>query len=175
MKYSPLPSIDHLKSRLSYFPDSGLFFWKERSDIRPVRCQKRWNTIFANQQAGSIGLHGYWVIELDYVKYLSHRLAWLYVHGKAPAEEIDHINLDRSDVRIANLREATRSQNTQNSPGRSKKGMPKGVSRNGNRFQALISGKNGYEYLGTFDTIEVAQAVYAAAVKKHFGEFGRTA
>ena len=54
---------------------------------------------------------GYWDIGLDDKRFYAHQLAWLYVHGVWPKAEIDHINMDRADNRLVNLREATKAQN----------------------------------------------------------------
>jgi hypothetical protein len=58
--------------------------------------------------------HGYIQIKINGQLHLAHRLAWLYVYGDWPAEQIDHVNRDRTDNRIANLREITQAQNCQN-------------------------------------------------------------
>jgi len=55
--------------------------------------------------AGSVHSTGYVRIGVDGGKYTAHCLAWLYTHGVWPSDQIDHINGNRSDNRIANLRE----------------------------------------------------------------------
>jgi hypothetical protein len=57
---------------------------------------------------------GYITIRVIYKSYLAHRLAWLYVHGEWPENLIDHINNNRSDNRICNLRKATKTENNRN-------------------------------------------------------------
>lgn len=57
---------------------------------------------------------GYVIIGVDGKRYMAHRLAWLYVYGVLPATDLDHINQDKSDNRIANLRLVNRSQNMHN-------------------------------------------------------------
>ena len=52
-------------------------------------------------------------------RYLAHRLAWFYTHGTWPADQIDHVNGNRSDNRLCNLREASKSENMRNNPGHS--------------------------------------------------------
>jgi hypothetical protein len=109
--------------------------------------------------------------------YRAHRLAWLYVYGEALGEfeEIDHINGDRQDNRIGNLRRATKSQNMANMRGHSKLGLPKGVSiqAKSRRFMACIMVGRRKKYLGTFDTATEAHAAYRAAAQEHHGEFAR--
>lgn len=92
-----------LKELLHYDPETGQF---------------RWLVKFSRQQpggtAGTRDAHGYKVIRVDCRLYKAHRLAWLYVHGAWPAKGIDHINRQRDDNRITNLREACQSMNTMN-------------------------------------------------------------
>lgn len=64
--------------------------------------------------AGTKTAQGYIVIGLDDKKCMAHRLAWLYVYGVLPATDLDHINRNKSDNRIANLRLVNRSQNMHN-------------------------------------------------------------
>lgn len=95
---------ERLKSLLSYDPDTGIFRWINS----PTNCVK------AGQVAGTPNLNGYVRIIIDKKKYYAHRLAWLYVEGKWPKDQIDHINGNRSDNRIANLREVNQKQNSEN-------------------------------------------------------------
>jgi hypothetical protein len=94
--------------------------------------------------------------------------------GKWPTPEIDYINGNRSDTRWANLREATRSQNSVWRHTRNKLGV-KGVwvEKNG-AYVAQIRSGGKLKYLGTFDTVSQAAAAYAQAAREAFGEFART-
>jgi hypothetical protein len=99
-------------------------------------------------------------------------LIWVIVHDVDPAHlEIDHINGDRSDNRLNNLRLATVSQNRQNSSARKGRDLPKGVKRNKGRFGARVTCNKTVHWLGTYDTPEEAHAVYMAAVKELHGDF----
>jgi len=71
----------------------------------------------AGTQVGGPDSHGYIRIGLLRQRFLAHRLAWLYVHGRWPVADIDHINGVRTFNAIANLREATRSENLLNKQG----------------------------------------------------------
>lgn len=102
-------SQDRLKELLTYDPDSGLFY-------AAVTRGK----FTAGNAVGSITKRGYVKITADYREYLAHRLAFLYMEGKFPAAEVDHINGVRSDNRWSNMRHATRSQNGQNRQRQSK-------------------------------------------------------
>lgn len=93
-----------LREVLHYDPDVGVFTWK----VSYARAQ-------AGTVAGSVDAYGYIVIRVDTILYKAHRLAWLYVHGVWPKRNIDHINRNRGDNRIANLRDVDQSINTFNS------------------------------------------------------------
>ena len=117
---------------LSYDPDSGIFAWR----IRPCR------NVFIGDRAGAKGDKGYIRIQIQGRVYMAHRLAWLCVHGRWPAQEIDHINGERDDNRIANLREATREINGQNmhGPKRGNRTGYLGVGKRRGRYRAQING-----------------------------------
>ena len=94
-------------------------------------------------------------------KHLAHRLAWLYVHGEWPAEEIDHLNRVRSDNRISNLRLATQAENKQNtSLRRDSTSGHKGVSwhKRDKKWVAEIKLHGKKHYLGYFNNINDAIA-----------------
>jgi len=85
----------------------------ETGDFIYIASMKR---IKVGDTAGRLHSMGYWCIGLFGEQYLAHRLAWLYVHGEFPENQIDHINHDRIDNRIVNLREATNATNHMNRP-----------------------------------------------------------
>jgi len=93
---------EELKKLLHYEPTTGVFTWR-------VRRQR----IAAGTIAGTIMNRGYCRIHVNNKLYLSHRLAWLYVYGKLP-KELDHINREKTDNRIENLREISHQKNTKN-------------------------------------------------------------
>jgi len=92
-----------LMKDLSYDCDTGIFIRKiSRSNVN------------IGDIAGGTEKNGYRVIRLKGKKYKAHRLAWLYIYGKFPDDQIDHINHIRNDNRISNLRSVTRSENLKN-------------------------------------------------------------
>jgi hypothetical protein len=154
-----------LKESLSYEPSTGVFVWRKADHgVRP------------GMTAGSIGSsRGYTVITLNGRRYPAHRLAWLYVNGSFPKDEIDHINGDRSDNRIANLRESTRSGNTRNRRKFGSTSRHKGVHllKRG-KWQSQICCDGKRLFLGLYDDEDAAGAAYDWNAVQMFGEFAKT-
>jgi len=92
-----------LKELLNYDPDTGVFTWL-------VGC----GGVNIGSKAGSLYSYGYIVIKINRFGYRAHRLAWLYMTGEWPEDQIDHIDHDRANNRIINLREATHTINGRN-------------------------------------------------------------
>jgi hypothetical protein len=115
---------------------------------------------------------GYTVVSLKRSSWQAHRLIWLMVYGEDPGpHEIDHINGDRSDNRLINLRLATAAQNRQNSSARRGRQLPKGVKKNKGRYGARITCEKTVHWLGTYDTPEEAHEAYRKAANALHGEF----
>jgi hypothetical protein len=136
-----------LQALLDYKPESGIF-------IRKVRTSNR---IKVGEQAGSFDKAGYLCIRVRGKTYKAHRLAWLYVHGGMPLGEVDHINGDKADNRIENLRDVTKSVNQQN------RRSVKGYSRDGNRWKAQIRFGGKWKHLGCYETEQEAHEAYLVA------------
>ena len=144
---------ENLRRLLSYDFESGRFTWLRGSSRSPV-----------GGRAGCLS-NGYLVIRVDGVLRRAHRLAWLYVHGYWPTDDIDHINGDRTDNRIANLRCVTRGQNHQNrrcANTNSASGLL-GVHPWRHKWRARIQVDGCSRHLGVFDSIDQAQAAYLSA------------
>ena len=99
-------TAERLREVLAYDPDTGVFTWKARTSP--------FSRVNVGDVAGNLRRDGYIEICVDGRKHQSHRLAWLYVYGEWPADQIDHINGIRTDNRIANLREANNAENHHN-------------------------------------------------------------
>lgn len=125
--------------------------------------------------AGNIDKQGYFTIKIDQRRYLVHRLVWLWKFGRWPEHELDHINSNRSDNRIENLRECRHAENQRNMRRhRDNRTGFKGVSRaSANRWHASIYVDGNGVSLGLFRTPEEAHAAYVAAAEKNFGAFAR--
>lgn len=151
---------------LHYSPDTGVFVWRVRPNGR----------VAPGDAAGSICHLGYRRIQVDGRVYLAHRLAWLYCHGRWPALHIDHIDMDRDNNALANLREATRSQNQANTktPRGNRLGV-KGVqwAPDVGKYRVRVSVLGVRRTVGYYETVDEAGAAYRAAAVETFGEFAR--
>lgn len=157
-----------IAAQLDYCPETGLFRWKINGRGR----SKRINTI-----AGTPHSNGYVRIKLMGRAYYAHRLAWLLMHGTWPADQIDHVNGDRSDNRAANLRQATLQQNRWNTVGipSRRKSAFKGVVREhrSTKWVAQLSVDGRLRRLGSFATEEEASSAYLRAARTLRGEFAK--
>lgn len=111
---------------------------------------------------------GYLAISFMNSQILAHRLAWFYVHGEWPINTIDHINGNRQDNRIANLRDVSIKINTRNivAPSRNNASGFLGVHfRPGLKkpWRSGYSYDRRYKHLGYFETPEEAHLVYLKA------------
>ncbi len=126
----------------------------------------------AGDIAGTRKPSGYLSIWICGANHMAHRLAWLYVHGKWPAHEIDHIDGNRANNAIANLRDVTRSVNHENlrsARSDSAHGFL-GVSPFFGKWKARITVNGKFQHLGTFSTPEEAHAAYLEAKRRlHVG------
>lgn len=174
-----LPNVEVVKRLFWYEPIHGLLFWNDRplSDFQDKRSADIWNSKFAGKLAGSDSPHGYTLVSLPGGgKTGAHRIVWLLAYGEWPSRQIDHINGDRDDNRLTNLRLATPSENRQNQKlHRDSRTGFKGVSldKRRNKYMARITFGGRQRSLGCFETAELAHAAYVAAARKHFGEFAR--
>jgi len=119
---------------------------------------------------------GYRRVSIDGKRYSEHRLAWFYMNGDWPPEEIDHINGSPTDNSFENLRLANRKENLRNTKvSKNNKCGLKGVSWHScsKRWRARFFHKGKEVNLGLYDTPEAAHAAYAAASVREFGEFAR--
>lgn len=161
---------------LEYDMETGVFVYKDRDchEFKTERAYRAWRSRFAHKEAGAPTGHGYLKINLKGGKYYAHRLAWFYVNGEWPPF-IDHINGDRADNRIANLRVVTRSENQRNRgvQANNKLGL-KGVHKTpNNTFVACITIGGANIHLGCFSSATEAARAYDKAAIQHFGEYAR--
>lgn len=146
--------------RISYDPASGEFRWARAG-----------RGIAIGKAAGSLSRFGYHIIKLGRQQYRAHRLAWLIAHGEWPDGEIDHINGDRTDNRLANLRVVDRAANSQNRWTAHRDNLSCGLlgatwNRQHKRWQAKLQARKVRHHLGYFDTPQQAHEAYMAAKKR---------
>ena len=142
--------------------DGGLY-WKNPTHGKAVKGSK----------AGFINNDGYYQISIYGKKFKEHQIVYLMKNGFIP-KEIDHINGNRVDNRIENLREVTRSQNTYNKPAyKTNTSGSKNVSWKAkiNKWQVAISYEGKRKYLGVFEDFEFAELVATEARNKYHGEY----
>lgn len=157
----PSLTIDRLRAVMSYDPHSGELRWLVASKGTKA------GAIAGFRQSG-----GYVSVCVDQERFLAHRLVWFYVHGIWPREQIDHIDRNRKNNAIANLREATPQQNQWN---RWSSKATKGThffKRTG-KWTAQIVANGRSTHLGYFYSEAAAAAAYNAAAAELHGEFAR--
>lgn len=156
------PTAEQVRQWLRYDQDTGVLTWAlNRRNAR------------AGTRAGSErGSSGYRVVSLGNCAYYEHRVAWLWMTGEWPKEQIDHINGDRFDNRWANIREVSQTVNQQNkrrATVRSSLGLlgaspPQGKGRT--RFKSTIGANGRSIHLGYHDTPEQAHEAYVEAKRR---------
>jgi hypothetical protein len=163
-KPKPLPSADMLRQNFRYDPETGAIFPKV------IRTSRK-----PNERCDRINSTGYRAVWLSPLYYYAHRVVWVLHCGTDPPEYIDHINGDRTDNRIANLRAASHSQNLANMPIYSSNVSGyKGVYRRSNgKWGAQINVNCKRIFLGVFETPEDAARVVRAARDTYHGSFAR--
>lgn len=155
MPSKPLPSISELREAFDYCPDTGRIVWKTR------------DRNLSGVEAGSIDPRiGYRRINFRRKLLLAHRVALAIVNGDWPPDEVDHINGDRSDNRIANLRCVDKHENLKNkSIYKNNRSGRIGVHwhKQHRKWAACIQCEGKNKMIGVFKSIEDAIAAREAA------------
>lgn len=158
--------IDLLRSLIVYDPISGLMTWKRRSSGfmgYSESTANKFNSRFAGQPAcATPNGTGYLTSGILGNTYRAHRVAWALAYGEWPIADIDHINGDRQDNRLANLRVVTDAENNLNKRlSRNNKSGHIGVSWAKTKYKwvVTIGFRNTRRVLGYFSTVEEAIAV----------------
>ena len=156
-------TVDLLKHLFDYDKETGKLIWKKEIS----------NKVKAGDIAGCKGSRGYCYITINKKNYLAHRLVYLMHKGYLP-RTLDHINGQREDNRIENLRPASLSQNAHNRKiNTNNKSGYKGVCfhTKSKKWLAQICHNNKNMSLGFYDTPEEADAVVRAAREELHGAF----
>lgn len=171
-----LPPQSYLVQCFDYDPATGVFLWRRRPDHhfpRPSVAQM-WNTQNAGNEAFMQITDGYRRSDLrcegQRVRMRACRAAWKIIHGTEP-EQIDHIDGNRANDALANLRPATQQQNQRNRAGWGGRDLPKGVYLDRGAIRAAIWLDGRSVKLGRFATPIEAHEAYCAAAREHHGEF----
>lgn len=150
-----------LREKLAYDASTGEFVWVSGVGNVP-----------AGSVAGSVGKRGYVDICVLKERHGAHRLAWLHVTGRWPDGEIDHKNGIKSDNRFENLRDVSRSVNTQNIRAAHRRNMSAGLlgvrrsDTKSARYNAIIMAGGAVKCLGSYASPEEAHAAYVAAKRE---------
>jgi len=157
--YKVLPPRELLWRLFDYNPFDGFLYWREgkRQDLPAGALHAQYGYVTINAPA-SLG-----------ASYQAHRLIlhWLGV-DLAPAQQVDHINGDRSDNRAWNLRPCDRALNMANGEYRNKTGY-RGVYRSGRYYTAQLRYAGVLHYLGQYSTPEEAHQAYTAKALEIYG------
>lgn len=158
-----------LKEMLRYDPETGHFWWLKRGGRRAK--------IKFDEPAGYKDSRGYVLIGLDGRHHYAHRLAWLYMTGEFPDNEIDHENVDPSDNHWKNLRKARHHQNLSNIRAhKDNRSGYKGVfEHKPGVWRSRIMVRGVVHDLGLFGCPRNAHAAYVKAANDLHGEFARAA
>lgn len=149
-------TIAKIRNTLRYNPKTGVF-------IR--RVSSRANKANAGDIAGGKNNQGYIQIRVGGLLMKAHRLAWVLFFGEWPNKDIDHIDGNRSNNKISNLRLSSRAMNGQNRkrPNKNNSSAFLGARKHGSKWQAKIFANGRDVHLGTFDTPRAAHVAYVKA------------
>lgn len=143
------PTQELVQSLFDY--KDGVLYWRRATSNR--------NHKMVGKMAGWVGDQGYAKININGKAYSAHRLIFMFHHGYMP-NQVDHVDGDRGNNRIENLRAATHEQNAQNAKLRcnNTSGI-KGVSFNARRKKWIVQLRcnRRHVYVGGFDDIELAE------------------
>lgn len=152
--------IENVLKTFQYDPEQGKLFWKI----------KRSNNTDVGDEAGWVSSDGYRKVRFESKEVRAHKIIFFIEHGFTP-DIIDHINGNKLDNRISNLRACSKSQNGMNRG--KQKNNSSGVSgvcwnKSANKWQSYIKVDGKQIYLGVFaDKLAAAEAVSKARTELH--------
>ena len=162
-----MPSHERVLSVLRYDPLTGIFTW--------IAAPSSNKPHLVGTPAGRVLDTGYTDIKIDGCKIGAPRLAWFYMTGEWPKDEVDHKDLNKSNNAWDNLRESTHTQNMQNRPAWGSVPL-KGVRLHEcGKYEAKIVISKKQHIIGYFSTPEAAHDAYCVASNENFDEFARAA
>lgn len=157
-KDSTQMNAEDLSAWFAYDATTGRLTWAKR----PARCMR------IGDEAGAVKADGYVVVSLGRRSYQAHRIAWAIAHGRWPEHQIDHIDGNRANNRLSNLRDVPQSVNMQNqrramASNRSSSSLGVHYYERTKRWKATLGINGRNKYLGYFATEAEASAAYLAA------------
>lgn len=160
-----LPDRDFLLKRYAYSLTTGQLTWR----IASTNGQRKpGDSVGKRQPCGTIA------VKVDGTWFFGHRLIWKMITGEDPGEfVVDHRDGDPSNNRFENLRLSSFKGNSANRAKQKGQKLPKGVVQGKNRFRARI-GDGGRTSLGSFSTVEEAEAAYLQEAHRRWGDFATT-
>lgn len=172
----PCPTV--LRQLLRYEPDTGKLFWRTRkpwmfADAGHAayhNCAK-WNARFASQEAlTALNRQGYRCGSLCGTNVKAHRVAWVLAYGEHPKDQIDHVDGDRENNTLANLRDVSNKENSRSAarPVNNTSGHT-GVAyvEHRGKYRAYIKVDGRYVHLGYWNTLHAALSAYEDAKRQH--------
>ncbi len=168
-KHSGL-TAERVRTIFHYEKSTGRLLWKALPHVSA-------SSVKIGTEAGEAGNMGYRRVRLSGRAYQTHRLIWLYVYGEWPEDQIDHIDGNKANNRIANLRMASNALNRANSKTHSNNVLGlKGVQlhKQSGKYRARIFVNGKHKSLGLHHKIEDAIAAYETAAKDYFGAYARS-
>lgn len=184
MAKKDLPSAEVLRQLLRYDPETGKLFWRNRPSSLVASGRGRtsqaaantWNAAYAGKEAlCCLCNYGYLRGAVLNKTVRAHIVVWAMAHGAWPTGDIDHIDGNRQNNRVENLREASRSQNNGNQRLRlGGTSRYKGVCWHGKKWTAGIALDGRRKHLGLFANEEDAARAYDRAAVEQWGQFART-
>ena len=165
-------TAEFVRQVFDYNADLGCLIWKYRPDR-----SARWNGRYAGKPAGTVSFHKRHIVKVNKKSYHTPRIIWLWMTGKWPCHEVDHIDCNPLNNRWDNLRDATRNQNQHNSQiYKTNTSGFKGVyfDKQSGKWKAQISLHGKRHNLGRYQTPEDAYAAYCRAGQTMHGQFFRS-
>jgi hypothetical protein len=166
----PNLTVSYIQTSLDYDEETGLLYWKERPRHHFKRKLEfnRFNNKFAGLCAGCVKPNGYVHLTINHCTYSAHRICWALYYGCHPTEIIDHIDGNKANNRIANLRLVSHEENAKNRPlsSRNKSGVS-GVGFYEGRWQVTIGVDRTVKYLGVFRDKDEAIAARMQAEREY--------
>lgn len=156
MKYRNDLTVQYVRELFYYNPETGDLTWKKTINSRAIK----------NKLVNSETKENYLCVTINKTQYFVHRIAWLYMTGKWPKDQIDHINKTRNDNRWCNLREATNSQNQRNRESKTGTSKYKGVHWNKESKKWVVQ-----IGVGSYKLEKEAALAYNKAALKVFGNY----